>query len=124
MKHIALSGARRALPLVASTLALLGLSACVMVPAHRPYYGGGVSVGVGAPVYAPIAPPAPQVEVVPALPYPGAIWIGGYWSWSSGRHVWVPGRYEAPRRGYYHEPQRWEPSARGGYELRGGWRER
>ena len=27
-------------------------------------------------VYAPGPPPAPVVEVAPAVPYPGAVWIG------------------------------------------------
>ena len=71
-------------------------------------------------VYAPVAPPAPYYEVQPPLPYPGAIWIGGYWNWSGHRHVWVPGRYERPRPGYHYAPHRWSRSPRGGWYLQGG----
>ena len=73
-----------------------------------------------ATVYAPMAPPAPYYEVQPALPYPGAIWINGYWNWSGNRHHWVPGRYERPRPGYRWQPHRWDRSPRGGWYLQGG----
>jgi hypothetical protein len=71
---------------------------------------------------APRAPPPPQVEVIPAVPFSGALWIGGYWGWSSGRHTWIQGRWERPRPGYRWEPHRWEPQG-GQWHLRGGgWR--
>ncbi|MDR7333632.1 hypothetical protein [Roseateles asaccharophilus] len=92
------------------------LSGCVVVPAHRAgYYGAAPVVVVDAP------PPPQQVEVMPAMPYPGAVWINGYWGWRGGRHHWVPGYYERPRSGYRYEPNRWE--SRGGrWHLRmGGW---
>ncbi|WP_247652870.1 hypothetical protein [Ideonella aquatica] len=115
----------RRLMVGSSLLALLALPACVVVPAHRPAYGGPPPVYESGPVVmAPMAPPPPRYEVVPALPYAGAVWIGGYWNWSGRAHVWVPGRWEAPRHGWHYEPRRWEPAARGGYELRGGWRVR
>jgi len=91
--------------------AAAALSACIVVPARR----GGYYADPGVDV----APPAPYAEVVPALPYAGAVWIDGYWGWSGGRHRWVPGYYERPRPGYRYEPHRWEP--RGGrWHLRGG----
>ena len=66
-------------------------------------------------------PPAPYAEVVPVMPYPGAVWINGYWGWSGGRHYWVPGYYERPRPGYRYEPHRWENQG-GRWHLRiGGW---
>ena len=93
------------------------LSACVVVPAHGPAY-------VPAPVVvAPVAPPAPLVEVVPPVPFYGAVWLGGYWNWVGGRHIWVAGHYEQPRPGYRWEPHRWEPHPQGGWGMRGGeWR--
>ena len=107
--------------LVLSLLAAGLLSACVVAPyGHR----GGVYAAPAPVVVAPGPPPAPMVEVVPALPYPGAIWIGGYWGWGGGRHAWVPGRWERPRHGYHWQPHRWEPVG-GQWRLHGGeWRQR
>ncbi len=95
------------------------LSACVVVPAHRAGYDGGYAGG--SEVIVDMPPPAPYAEVVPAMPYPGAVWVGGYWGWRGGRHQWVPGYYERPRAGYRYEPNHWEN--RGGrWHLRiGGW---
>jgi hypothetical protein len=53
-----------------------------------------------------VAPPPPQVEVVPA-PRPGYIWAPGYWNWEGGRHVWVDGRWVGERRGYAYVPDHW-----------------
>ncbi|MFG6488572.1 hypothetical protein ACG04R_17930 [Roseateles sp. BYS78W] len=98
------------LALAASAL----LSACIVVPAH-PAYATGPVVVVDTP------PPAPYAEVVPAMPYPGAVWISGYWGWSGGHHHWVPGYYERPRPGYRWEPHHWENQG-GRWHLRvGGW---
>ncbi|HEY8876816.1 MAG TPA: hypothetical protein VIN03_04575 [Roseateles sp.] len=99
-----------ALALVAAAL----LSACVVVPAHRGYVAGPAVV-VDAP------PPAPYAEVVPVMPYPGAVWINGYWGWSGGRHQWVPGYYDRPRPGYRYEPHRWENRGGRWHLHAGGW---
>lgn len=97
------------------------LTGCVVAPAG-PVYADPYGQPVPATVYAPMAPPAPYIEMQPALPFPGAIWISGYWNWSGQRHVWVPGRYERPRPGYHWQPHRWDRSPRGGWDLRvGGW---
>jgi hypothetical protein len=53
-----------------------------------------------------VAPPPPQVEVVPA-PRSGYVWAPGYWAWEGGRHVWVGGHWVPVRRGYYWVPDRW-----------------
>lgn len=71
-------------------------------------------------VYAPVAPPAPQPEVIPAAPYMGAVWIHGFWNWSGGRHVWIPGHYVHARAGYRWAPRHWVRGAHGQWELRGG----
>ena len=102
--------------------ACAALTGCVVAPTPGPVYGGPGPYGLEN-VYTPMAPPAPYAEVVPSVPFPGAVWIGGYWNWSSGRHLWVPGRYERARPGYHYEPHRWSPGRRGGWELHGGgWR--
>src|ERR1700749_1462879 len=75
----------------------LALPACVVVPDQGHYAGGVVMV----------APPAPRVEVVGVAPYPGYVWIGGYWNWVGGRHVWVPGRWDRGRPGYHWEAHAW-----------------
>lgn len=94
-------------------LGVVLLSGCVVVPAHRAGYHEAVVVDT--------PPPPPYAEVQPVMPYPGAVWVEGYWGWRSGRHHWVPGYWDRPRPGYYHQPHRWEQ--RGGrWQLRlGGW---
>lgn len=103
--------------LLAPALALL-ISGCVVAPARAPV------VVHPAPaefiVSTPAAPPAPLVEVIPVAPYAGAVWTVGYWNWVGTRHVWVPGRYIAPRPGYRWEPHRWAPGPGGHWHLRGG----
>jgi hypothetical protein len=108
--------------LLAALALPLMLSACIVVPAHRGYRGGG-DPGYSAPqgVYVDSPPPPAYTEVIPAMPYPGGVWIGGYWGWSGNRHQWVPGYWERPRPGYRYEPNRWEPDGRR-WRLRiGGW---
>ena len=95
-----------------SALAAAALSACVVAP-YAPYPSEPV-------VIAQQPPPPPYAEVVPVAPYPGAVWISGYWGWARNRHEWVPGRYERPRPGYRWRPHRWQPHARGGWQLEGG----
>lgn len=88
------------------------------VPVVRPHgvHPHGVRPVVPARVYVPAAPPLRR-EVVPVVPYPGAVWMPGRWVWRGGRHVWVRGYYARPRGyvrphhpGYYgprgHRPHR------------------
>ena len=96
----------RSLAAAAAAASLLG--ACVVAPVGRPVPAAGV--------YVDVAPPPPQVEVVGVAPAPGYFWIGGYWGWETGRHVWVPGRWEAPRPGYAWVPHAWVREG-GGYRM-------
>ena len=76
------------------------LSACVVAPAQPYPYGYGAPAG--PVVVADVAPPAPYYEPVPVVPYPGAVWITGYWGWSGGRAAssgWC-GEWCRPRRSY------------------------
>jgi hypothetical protein len=93
------------------------LAGCYVVPARPYYYDNGYEYG---PVVT-VAPPAPEVEVVGVAPYPGAVWIGGYWNWVGGRHVWVRGRWEAGRPGYRYEPHMWRREGNGWREAPGRW---
>ena len=45
------------------------------------------------------APPALQVETVPA-PQSGQVWIPGYRNYANGSYTWVTGHFEPARQGY------------------------
>lgn len=100
-----------------TVLAALSLAGCVVAPYPRSavYY----PAESGGAIVTEVAPPAPYAEVVPVAPFPGAIWIGGYWGWSGARHHWVPGRWERPRPGQVWEPHRWRQRD-GRWRLEGG----
>ena len=103
-----LSAALAGLTLVAA------LGGCVVAPApHRVY--------APAPEVVMVAPPPNRMEVIGVAPYPGAVWIGGYWGWSGARHEWVPGRWaQPPQPGRHWVPHEWHGSDRDGYRVRGG----
>jgi hypothetical protein len=90
------------------------LSAALLgAPAHAATYA---SVSVN------IAPPAPQVEVVPA-PRRGQAWVPGHWQGRPrlNQYVWVPGRFVQVRAGYAYVAPRWVQVG-GGWQFReGGW---
>ena len=116
-------------------LAAALLSACIVAPypSRRAVYSQPVPVGVQPVPYGgygnygdevvvvDIAPPAPYVEVVPVIPYAGAVWIGGYWGWRGGRHAWVSGRWDQPRAGYGWRPHAWVQLGSRWHLHAGGW---
>ena len=111
-----------------AAIASLALSACVVAPYPQRVYSQPVPAGPAPGPYYPgqddvvvvdVPPPAPYVEVVPALPFAGAVWIGGYWGWHGGRHNWVPGRWDSPRPGYGWRPHAWVNQG-GRWHLHGG----
>jgi hypothetical protein len=104
----------RSRTLVAALLSSFALGACVVAPVgyYDDGYGDPLAVADGPP-------PAPYYEVRPALPYVGAVWISGYWGWHSGRHHWVPGRWDQGRQGHVWRPHHWQPH-NGRWALRGG----
>jgi hypothetical protein len=67
-------------------------------------------------------PPAPQVEVPPAPPYPVCVWTPGYWRTSGAEWVWVGGSWRVPPRpGAVWRAHAWI-SVSGGFVLQpGGW---
>ena len=89
-----------------SGMAAFGLALSGCVPPDQGHLVDGVVM---------VAPPAPQVEVIPASPQPEYVWIGGYWNWVGGQHVWVGGRWMAPRPGYHWVAHSW-------VRVGGGWR--
>lgn len=87
---------------------------------------GGCVIATAQPAYVRyepvlVAPPPPRVEVIGVAPYPGYVWIGGYWGWSGRSHHWVPGLWEAPRHGHRWEPHRWERHGDHWRERPGRW---
>ena len=118
----------RNLKVIAVALTALALSACVVAPYPRygaygqpayPAYPAGPAYDEEIAV-ANVAPPPPYAEVIPVVPFAGAIWLSGYWGWSGGRHTWVGGRWDHPRPGYGWAPHRWVPGGGGQWHLRGG----
>lgn len=62
------------------------------------------------------APPAPQVEVIPAAPNQEAYWVGGCWKWNNG-WTWSPGYYvQRP-----HPAAVWVPGVWVKHHHRHGW---
>ncbi|MDL5036502.1 hypothetical protein [Comamonas resistens] len=111
---------RRWLPLVLGGAAAL-LSGCVVAPAYPTYpaYGGEVIAG---DVYAPMAPPPLQTEIIPVAPSPAYVWIGGSWGWGGGRYNWRPGRWAMPPRpGYGWYSGGWNHGPRGWHGGGGHW---
>ncbi len=68
------------------------------------------------------APPAPIVEVRPAAPFGGAVWIPGFWRWNGHHHTWVGGHWSAARAGSTWEPNHWQHTPRGWVHVPGHWR--
>ncbi|OZI37558.1 hypothetical protein CAL29_03895 [Bordetella genomosp. 10] len=58
-------------------------------------------------IIAPMAPPPPRVEVVPA-PRPGYVWDNGHWRWEHGRYVWIEGYWRPVRVGRAWVPGHWQ----------------
>jgi hypothetical protein len=114
IEAIALNAAARFLIMVrqrSAYVTALVLAAAMAVPALS---SAGVVVEVG------VAPPAPQVEVVPAV-RAGYVWAPGFWAWRGGRHVWVGGHYIHERPGYHWAPDAWVPAGPRWHYAPGHW---
>lgn len=74
-------------------------------------------------VYVSERPPAARVEVIPAAPGAGFVWIRGYWGHRGSSYAWVPGRWERPAEGRHAwVPERWVHDRNGWYLQEGHWR--
>jgi hypothetical protein len=94
-------------------MAVMGLSTACVVRAPVPVVTDG---------YLGVAPPAPLVEVAPAMPAVGYVWTPGYWAWHD-RWVWQRGVWVAPRAGHYWVNGHWgHHPGHGWYWVGGGWR--
>lgn len=109
------------------------LTACVIAPYPRrvvysepvPAHGGQQGYQQGYPgesgVVVDVAPPAAYVEVMPAIPFAGAIWLNGFWGWHGGRHHWNPGRWDRGRPGYHYRPHAWVQRGGRWHQQGGSW---
>lgn len=67
-----------------------------------------------APVVVPPPMPVPIVEVTPACPVSGYIWVGGSWGWYDNHWVWT--------RRHWGPPTHWDRDAR--WDHDGHWNHR
>jgi hypothetical protein len=83
----------------------------------------GLSMAQAAQIYVNIAPPAPQIEVMPPPPPgPPMEWRPGFWRWNGAQYVWVRGRYvHPPRMGAHWVPGHWAQGPQGWVWVRGHW---
>lgn len=93
---------------IRGAIATAALTALLSAPAHAQR----------ASIVVQIAPPVPQVEVVPVVPR-GKVWVPGYWQWNGSQHVWVRGQVSTHRSGYVWAPARWVEK-NGRWEFREG----
>ena len=71
----------------------------------------GFSIHIGAP-------PPPRAEVVVTAPFPGAIWVPGYYVVEFGHYRWIPGSWQRPP----YEGARWfAPRYENGAFIAGRW---
>ncbi len=67
-------------------------------------------------------PPREIVEVLPARPFPHAVWVKGYWHWTGSSYVWVSGRWSAARPGYVWRQPHWAHHGHRYEFYAGAWR--
>jgi len=67
-----------------------------------------------------VAPPAPQVEIVPG-PRAGYVWAPGFWDWRGHNHVWVRGHWIRERPGWHWVPDRWDQVGPHWHHVGGHW---
>jgi hypothetical protein len=94
--------------------ALLGCLVAGMIATAMPAAKAAVDIGIT------VAPPAPQVEVVPA-PRPHYVWAPGYWRYAGGHHAWVAGHWIHERAGSHWVADTWETRDGRYHYVRGHW---
>lgn len=92
---------------VVALAAALSQASCIVRP-RRVHEVTVVRTDAHAEVTVGEAPPAPRVEVVPAAPSLGHVWVGGYWARDGSAWTWVPGVHVVrPAHRNHWEPGHW-----------------
>ena len=82
-----------------------------------------MSAPAQAIIISPGPPPGDRVEILPATPGPGWVWIRGHWTWAAGRWVWVGGHWaRVPRERAVWIPGHWARRGGGWVWVEGHWR--
>ena len=81
--------------------------------------GIGTAANAARAIVITEAPPAPQVEVIPA-PRPNKVWVEGHYAWRNGQYAWVRGHWMGERRGQHWEQAKWVQRPNGEWFFREG----
>ena len=107
---------------ILATLALGGLSGCVVREEPAPVAVAPAPPPADGDVVVQDAPPPDQVEVQPPAPGPEFVWVGGYYGWYGGRYSWHHGYWRRPPYGYHvWVRDHWAYGPRGHVFVRGHW---
>ncbi|GBE38275.1 MAG TPA: hypothetical protein ENH31_08975 [Nitrospirae bacterium] len=78
---------------------------------------------IGCTTVVRVPPPPVRVEVRPAPPYAGTVWIGGHWQHKHRKWIWAPGHWKRrPGPGAAWAPGHWRETPRGWKWVPGHWR--
>jgi hypothetical protein len=77
-----------------------------------------------APAVIVKAPPSPKVETRPPQPFQKAVWIEGYWKWSSAADdfIWTSGHWEKAKPGKNWVESHWKRTPKGWVWVKGHWK--
>ena len=102
-------------------LAALGISLLVGCTSNRTARRPVVVTPTGQ-VFVPEAPPPPREDVKGSPPSTASVWTPGYYTYSNGHWVWLPGRWETPPpTGKTWVAGHWDKTERGWYWTPGHW---
>lgn len=81
------------------------------------------SAVANAQIYVKVRPSYKVVKVRPVAPSPSHIWVGGEWTWGSGRYNYREGYWDRPSGNYSARVEgHWRHSRRGWVWVPGHWR--
>lgn len=105
-------------PGVRSLLLTMVLAGCAAPPTPPIEIPGEGDVTVVASPPPPSRPPEPTTD----SPWPGAVFLSGYFTWDGRAWAWIGGHWEDGRPGFAWTPSRWERRGARWALVRGGWR--